>query len=598
MRTANISIIPSELLLHTFWLGSHPEPPHPDLGETYDDGSSPQREEPLDLRGISRSIPPRSSEGIPSTIGPSSNRYSRGHSVSEKSRQRCYTLSGEFNPVFDILVPHVLRWRSLVLKVRDIECKTGARNYLSTCGTAPLLETLQLYHFDHWETSEELHTAIVRPPVHIFDRNLPSLRNIFLIGVNLNWSTSPFLSNLEDIELALHSVRVRPTYAEWHKILSASPNLRRLSIHYSGPTNPNDWPDDPIVLPKLNELSVTDLDPDYLCRLLERLSIPEVRRLRLELPEQNHTPFIELVSRPSAPLFARLDALHINALECSSAAWRAFLASMPLLRFLAVDFRRVDASLRGMLVGSADDGKAICPKLSSVKFMGMTAPELEQFVRACVQLGFQLDVLYLVYADRRFLEDLVEVPCRVRCFRGQDDEDEEVEGDGEDFYTDGEDEITLDNLESGDDTSETESMHESGVVSSLTCESLFAEEAQGKYELLCNLTTLCIDFGGSDGPECEDTQTRKLVYAYHVHQKNTSSSSNGKPSAPPTPPAPAPGGKSAVSKRRTGLKGKAAAIRGSGGEGGHVLGGADYVDLMMGSRKKARAEAAKLPPPT
>jgi len=30
-------------------------------------------------------------------------------------------------------------------------------------------------------------------------------------------------------------------------------------------------------------------------------------------------------------------------------------------------------------------------------------------------------------------------------------------------------------------------------------------------------------------------------------------------------------------------------------EGEHVLGGADYVSLMMGGRKKAREEGAKLP---
>jgi hypothetical protein len=29
--------------------------------------------------------------------------------------------------------------------------------------------------------------------------------------------------------------------------------------------------------------------------------------------------------------------------------------------------------------------------------------------------------------------------------------------------------------------------------------------------------------------------------------------------------------------------------------GGHVLGGADYVDIMMGSRRREREEALKLP---
>jgi hypothetical protein len=33
----------------------------------------------------------------------------------------------------------------------------------------------------------------------------------------------------------------------------------------------------------------------------------------------------------------------------------------------------------------------------------------------------------------------------------------------------------------------------------------------------------------------------------------------------------------------------------TGATGGHVLGGADYVDLMMGSRRREREEAMKLP---
>ncbi|KAJ6585219.1 hypothetical protein B0H19DRAFT_1108803 [Mycena capillaripes] len=47
-------------------------------------------------------------------------------------------------------------------------------------------------------------------------------------------------------------------------------------------------------------------------------------------------------------------------------------------------------------------------------------------------------------------------------------------------------------------------------------------------------------------------------------------------------------------KKKAGLKQKATS-KSTGGEGGHVLGGADYVSIMMGSRKKARAEAEKLP---
>ncbi|KAH8114331.1 hypothetical protein DFH11DRAFT_205233 [Phellopilus nigrolimitatus] len=51
-------------------------------------------------------------------------------------------------------------------------------------------------------------------------------------------------------------------------------------------------------------------------------------------------------------------------------------------------------------------------------------------------------------------------------------------------------------------------------------------------------------------------------------------------------------------KRRTGLKDKAAGVSVKRAQSdGPVLGGADYVEMMMGSRRKAREEARKLPPP-
>lgn len=62
-------------------------------------------------------------------------------------------------------------------------------------------------------------------------------------------------------------------------------------------------------------------------------------------------------------------------------------------------------------------------------------------------------------------------------------------------------------------------------------------------------------------------------------------------------------------KRRQGLKAKASAKKNSNNNNinnsasgssdksktGYVLGGADYVDMMMGSRRRAREEAAKMP---
>ena len=94
----------------------------------------------------------------------------------------------EFYPVFDIVVPHIDRWRSLHLKVRDLTCKAGARSVLSSCGGAPHLETLHLWHIENWGTPERLYTAIGPPPVVVFDQKLPMLKNIILTGVNLPWT--------------------------------------------------------------------------------------------------------------------------------------------------------------------------------------------------------------------------------------------------------------------------------------------------------------------------------------------------------------------------------------------------------------------------
>ena len=75
-------------------------------------------------------------------------------------------------------------------------------------------------------------------------------------------------------------------------------------------------------------------------------------------------------------------------------------------------------------------------------------------------------------------------------------------------------------------------------------------------------------------------------------QVKKTKTSSGPPQREQKPAAsqPAP----AQQKKKAGLKAKAAARR-KGDTEGHVLGGADYVELLMGSRRRAREEAAKLP---
>ncbi|KAJ2916132.1 hypothetical protein MD484_g4289, partial [Candolleomyces efflorescens] len=215
----------------------------------------------------------------------------------------------EIVQVFDLIIPHVRHWRSFHLKIRDNQCKLQARHYLSTCGPAPLLETLQLYHFEDYGTSQDLYLATYRPPVVVFSNTVPRLRNVSLIGVNLPWLKSPYLMNLHKLELALHLDSIRPPYHTWDRMLRLSPQMQSLYLCYSGPRSQSGaagdqqgsvpWPPgkEKIELEELEDLKLTDLDPGYLCEVVERLYLPSVKKVSLHLPDQNFSPFIDLVTR-------------------------------------------------------------------------------------------------------------------------------------------------------------------------------------------------------------------------------------------------------------------------------------------------------------
>lgn len=80
-----------------------------------------------------------------------------------------------------------------------------------------------------------------------------------------------------------------------------------------------------------------------------------------------------------------------------------------------------------------------------------------------------------------------------------------------------------------------------------------------------------------------------LLEAPKASTRPASASAN-KPSATSTSASAA-----AASAKKRGLKAKAVSTKRGPGQEGHVLGGADYVNLMMGSRKRAKEEAMKLP---
>ena len=316
--------------------------------------------------------------------------------------------ANEIKTIFQIIIPHVSRWRAFHLKICDNRCKSQARQFLNTCGPAPNLETLQLYHFEDYRTSQRLYLATYKPPVVVFSNSLPRLKNVSLIGVNLPWADSPYLVNLHHLELALHLDNIRPPYKWWDRMLRLSPDLKRLSLHYSGPRKATGdptfvWPtdtEDKIQLDSLWELCLTDLDSDYLCNLFQHLILPAVKTISLDLPEQNFTPFIEMIGQSSSfncpiPSLAILDTLTIHALDCSLDSWRTLLRGLKGLKFFDVDFTRVgskfwDVFTDGDIVlqeegsihdGDNSDADMLLPSLEVFKIAGISGKDITCAIR-------------------------------------------------------------------------------------------------------------------------------------------------------------------------------------------------------------------------
>lgn len=161
--------------------------------------------------------------------------------------------------------------------------------------------------------------------------------------------------------------------------------------------DPTIWPSakNVIHLPYLYELSLTDLDPDYLCSVMERIRLPEVKNLSLHLPEQDppdqdFTLFLELLAQgtpataggvsaglvavstpmnggssssssplerntitlPSRPLphLDKLEKLAVTELVCSIESWRTFLRALSGLKILEINFETLGDQLFEVLL--------------------------------------------------------------------------------------------------------------------------------------------------------------------------------------------------------------------------------------------------------
>ncbi|RDX53337.1 hypothetical protein OH76DRAFT_1399232 [Lentinus brumalis] len=217
--------------------------------------------------------------------------------------------------IMDVIIPHIEHTQALQIMVSFYPQMHRALEMMGACHGAPILEVLQLYHYEDTDEHETFKWQDLREqPFVLFHGNLPRLTHVALWGVHVDWSPqgSPYLTGLTDIELAYHARDVRPSIYDFARILRTSPDLRTLTLCLSSPAgNPSEWPsglplsaDDmdidgtPLVLPKLSELVLAYLEPSYLLALLPRLAFPALTSLALDLEDEDYSDILTYLASP------------------------------------------------------------------------------------------------------------------------------------------------------------------------------------------------------------------------------------------------------------------------------------------------------------
>lgn len=222
--------------------------------------------------------------------------------------------------IMDVIMPHIRHTRVLQIMVSFYPHMHRALEKLSACTDVPMLEVLQLYHYEDTDEHETFKWQDLRhQSFKLFGGNAPKLTHVALWGVHVDWSAegSPYLTGLTDLEFAYHARDVRPSFKDFARILRASPDLRTLTLCLSCPAGtPSEWPTGfpndttdgdvamdidptaPLVLSSLAELVLAYLEPSYLISLLPRFSLPALTSLALDLEDDDYSDVLTYLASP------------------------------------------------------------------------------------------------------------------------------------------------------------------------------------------------------------------------------------------------------------------------------------------------------------
>ncbi|KAI0785268.1 hypothetical protein C8Q75DRAFT_776626 [Abortiporus biennis] len=308
----------------------------------------------------------------------------------EEDSKRQKEIVREVELMISLVEPHIYRWRTFEYMVSDYRPMQNVLLRLGQATSAPELQVLQLYHYEDADDYEHFGLPEYKEQDFVlFHGNVPNLRCVALWGVHLNWEKSTFLRGLSDLELAYHASDVRPSYRVFTRIIQDSPKISTLTLCESGPAGgPVEWLQSliegvnadrvtesstsreispspipsittNISIPSLKELVFAYLDCDYACELLDRLAIPSVVELALDMSDADYTEFMVRLSRPS-PLTGKkvlsgLESFKLSGMPCNLTSTKEALLALKNLKWFNVNFHFVDIAWYQLLFEYSED---------------------------------------------------------------------------------------------------------------------------------------------------------------------------------------------------------------------------------------------------
>jgi len=221
--------------------------------------------------------------------------------------------------IMRLILPYAHRWQKVELLTDTWAPIFTFLSYTSRIKSAPMLQDILLSRCNAFFAAkgELFRPSAMKHPVSWFGGGaFHSLRRVSLAGVHVNWTNSG-LSGLLELELKYHASEVMPTLHEFCDIISACPELERLSILGWGPQiNADVTPKQrTLYLSRLRNFTFGFIDVDYAIDLLSLFYFPALKTLSLEDISSSLDP---LHPCDSSSLLEYLTAAHHGSCTTSS----------------------------------------------------------------------------------------------------------------------------------------------------------------------------------------------------------------------------------------------------------------------------------------